>query len=37
MPLNISPGLTLSGNTTDNRDQSGKAEFVIVVQMKPAA
>jgi hypothetical protein len=37
LPLNISPGLTLSGNTTDSRDQAGKAEFTIIVQMKPAA
>jgi hypothetical protein len=37
LPLNISPGLTLSGNTTDSRDQAGKAEFVIIVQMKPTA
>ena len=37
LPLNISPGLTLSGSTTDTRDQAGKAEFVIVVQMKPPA
>jgi hypothetical protein len=37
LPLNISPGLTLSGNTTDSRDQAGKAEFQIIVQMKPSA
>ncbi len=37
MPLNISPGLTLSGNTTDSREQTGRAEFIIVVQMKPTA
>jgi hypothetical protein len=37
LPLNISPGLTLSGNTTDNREQTGKAEFTIIVLMKPAA
>ncbi|MDB5812671.1 MAG: hypothetical protein JWN94_4793 [Betaproteobacteria bacterium] len=36
LPLNISPGLTLSGNTTDSRDQSDRAEFVLVVYMKPA-
>jgi hypothetical protein len=37
LPLNISPGLTLSGNTTDSREQAGKAEFQIIVQMKPPA
>jgi len=37
LPLNISPGLSLSGNTTDSREQAGKAEFTIIVQMKPAA
>ena len=37
LPLNISPNLSLSGNTTDNRDQAGKAEFTIIVVMKPAA
>ena len=37
LPLNISPGLTLSGNTTDSREQAGKAEFTIIVQMKPSA
>jgi len=37
LPLNISPGLTLSGSTTDNREQTGKAEFKIIVQMKPSA
>lgn len=37
LPLNISPGLTLSGNTTDSREQAGKAEFQIIVQMKPSA
>jgi hypothetical protein len=37
LPLNISPGLTLSGNTTDSREQAGKAEFQIIVQMKPTA
>ncbi|MEO7727749.1 MAG: hypothetical protein ABIS45_10895, partial [Burkholderiales bacterium] len=37
LPLNISPGLTLSGNTTDSREQAGKAEFTIIVLMKPLA
>ena len=36
-PLNISPNLTLSGNTTDSRDQSDKAEFTILLVMRPAA
>ena len=37
LPLNISPGLTLSGNTLDSREQAGKAEFTITLQMKPPA
>ena len=37
LPLNISPGLTLSGSTTDSPQQAGKAEFSIIVQIKPAA
>ena len=36
LPLNISPNLTLSGNTTDSREQAGRAEFTIILVMKPA-
>ena len=36
-PLNISPNLTLSGNTADSRDHADKAEFAILVVMRPAA
>jgi hypothetical protein len=36
-PLNISPNLTLSGNTTDSRDQADKAEFTLLMVMRPAA
>ena len=36
LPLNINPGLTLSGNTTDSRDQAGTAGFTIVLVMKPS-
>ena len=35
LPLNISPGLTLSGNTTDDhREQTGKAEFKLLLVLK---
>jgi hypothetical protein len=34
MPLDINPTLSLSGNTTENRDQVGKAEFKMVVVFK---
>ncbi len=35
LPLNISPGLTLSGNTTDDhREQAGKAEFRLLLVLK---
>jgi hypothetical protein len=34
LPLNISPELSLSGNTTDNRDQAGKAEFRLLLTLK---
>ncbi len=37
LPLNISPSLTLSGNTTDSREQAGRAEFTIILVLKPAA
>ena len=35
LPLNISPGLTLSGNTTDSPEQSDKAEFKLLLVLKP--
>ena len=35
LPLNISPDLSLSGNTTDSREQSGKAEFKLLLTLKP--
>jgi hypothetical protein len=34
LPLNISPGLALSGNTTDSRDQAGRAEFKLLLVLK---
>ena len=36
LPLNINPGLTLAGNTTDSRDQAGKAEFKLLLVWKQA-
>lgn len=35
LPLNISPDLSLSGNTTDSREQAGKAEFKLLLTLKP--
>jgi hypothetical protein len=35
LPLDINPTLSLSGNTTENRDQIGKAEFKLVIILKP--
>jgi hypothetical protein len=34
MPLDINPSLSLSGSTTENRDQIGKAEFKLVIVFK---
>ncbi len=34
LPLDINPTLSLSGNTTENRDQIGKAEFKVVIVFK---
>ena len=34
LPLNISPSLTLAGNTTDSREQAGKAEFKLLLVLK---
>ena len=35
MPLNVSPGAALSGNTLDARAESGTAEFELAVVLKP--
>jgi hypothetical protein len=35
LPLNIDQTLTLAGNTTENREQVGKAEFKLIVIFKP--
>ena len=37
LPLNVNPGLALTGNTLDARDQTSTAEFRIVLVMSPAA
>ncbi len=37
LPLNISPSLTLSGNTSDSAENSGKAEFRLLLILKPTA
>lgn len=34
LPLNVSPTLTLSGNTSDNPAQAGAAEFKLVVVLR---
>jgi hypothetical protein len=34
MPLNINPSLTLSGNTTESLEQTGKAEFKLLLVLK---
>ncbi|MCW5604758.1 MAG: hypothetical protein KIT18_09475, partial [Burkholderiales bacterium] len=34
LPLNVSPGLALSGNTSDAPAQGGSADFRIVVTLK---
>ena len=36
LPLNINPTLTLTGNTSENRDQAGTAAFTIILIMKPS-
>ncbi|MGH8750117.1 MAG: hypothetical protein ACREUV_00255 [Burkholderiales bacterium] len=36
LPLNISPGASLSGNTTDSRQQNLSAPFKVVLSLKPA-
>jgi len=35
LPLNINPTLALSGNTLDSREQSGSAEFRLLLVLKP--
>ena len=37
LPLNINPGLTLSGNTAESHAQTELAEFKLIVVLKPAA
>lgn len=36
-PLNVNPGLTLSGNTRENAEQAGIADFKIMLLLKPDA
>lgn len=36
-PLNVNPGLALSGNTRDTSEQSGVADFKITLTLKPDA
>ena len=35
LPLNINPSLALSGNTLDSREQSGSADFRLLLVLKP--
>jgi hypothetical protein len=35
LPLNVSPTLSLSGNTLDNPEQRGTAEFKLLLVLKP--
>jgi len=35
LPLNVNPALSLSGNTLDNPDQGGTADFKLLVTLKP--
>ena len=35
LPLNVSPALSLSGNTLDNPEQRGTAEFKLLLVLKP--
>ena len=34
LPLNVSPTLALTGNTTENPTQSGSADFKLVVVLR---
>lgn len=35
LPLNVNPALALSGNTVDTREQSGTADFKLLLVLKP--
>ena len=35
VPLNVSPSLTLSGNTADTSALAGAAEFELLLVLKP--
>ena len=35
LPLDINPALSLAGNTTESRDQAGRAEFKLIIVFKP--
>jgi hypothetical protein len=35
LPLDINPTLSLSGNTLENREEVGRAEFKLIIVMKP--
>lgn len=35
LPLNVNPTLALTGNTLDSREQSGTAEFRLLIVLKP--
>ena len=35
LPLNINPKLSLSGNTLENPEQGGTAEFKLLLVMRP--
>lgn len=37
LPLNVNPTLSLSGNTLDSREQSGTADFKLLIVKKPKA
>jgi hypothetical protein len=37
LPLNVNPGLALSGSTADTPAQGGSTEFRLIVVMKPAS
>jgi hypothetical protein len=34
LPLNVNPALSLSGNTLDNPEQRGTAEFTLLFVLK---
>ncbi|MGH8633966.1 MAG: hypothetical protein ACRET7_07520, partial [Burkholderiales bacterium] len=36
LPLNVNPALSLSGNTLDNPEQGGTAEFKLLLVLKPS-